>query len=240
MGMNLVDIHDALEKRRTFGVFDDFEWFISPHRWTSVLTDSGTAAVGDASKGILVLTPSDGTVADNDEAYVRTTNEVLLIAENKPIVVEGKIQFTETAAGVYNAFVGCLDAIGADTLVDNGAGMKTTFSGAAIYKVDGGTVWKCISSKSTTQTISTSTTSAGGSSYQTLRVEIRPVSSTVAEVTFWVDDQQLIDSTSNKPIKHTMNFTSATEMHVGAGCKLGAGTNNDVLNIDYLAWEMLR
>lgn len=236
----MLDLHDAILKRRTFGFLDDFEWFVTAHRWTSVLTDSGTAAVGDASKGILVLTPSDGSVADNDEAYIKTTNEVFLIAENKPILGECKLQFTETASGVYNAFFGFLDAIAANTLVDDGGGMKATFSGAAIYKVDGGTVWKCVSSKSTTQTISTSTTTAGGAAYQTLRIEIMPVTSTVAEVTFWVDDAVLLDSTSNRPIKHNMTFTSATEMQVGAGCKLGAGTNNDVLNVDYIAAAMLR
>lgn len=240
MGMNLLDFRDEVRKARTMGFLDDFEWYVTAHRWTTVVSDSGTVAVGDSSKGIIVLTPSDGSVADNDEAYLKSTNEVFLIANNKPIWGECYLQFTETTSGVYNAFFGFMDAIAANTLVDDGAGMKTTFSGAAIYKVDGGTTWKCVSSKSTTQTISTSNTTAGGSSYQKLAIHINPVSSTVAEVSFFVDDAVLIDSTTLKPIKHTMTYTSATEMQVGAGCKLGAATNNDTLNIDYIAAYMLR
>jgi hypothetical protein len=241
MGMNLVDLHDALIKRRTISIWDDFTWYVTAHNWTTVVSDSGTVAVGDAAGGIIVLTPSDGTVADNDEAYLKSTNEVFLIANNKPLLAEARVQFTEANTDDANIFFGVADAIGANTLVDDGAGMKTSFSGAAIYKVDGGTVWKCISSKSTTQTISTSLTTAGGATPQTLRIEIRPVTSTVAEVTFWVDGVQLRESTSRgeAPIKHQLTYTSATEMQVGAGVKNGF-TNLETLNIDYVAVEALR
>lgn len=239
MGVNLVDYHDALEKRRTVGVFDDFTWYVTAHNFTTVATDSGTVSVGDAAKGIVALVASDGTVGDNDETYIKSTNEVFLIANNKPILAEAKLQFTEANTDDANVFFGVMDAIAANTLVDNGAGLKTTFSGAAIYKVDGGTVWKCVSSISTSQTISTSTTTAGGSSYQTLRIEIQPINSTTAEVTFYVDGQQLIDSTTLRPIKHTITYTGATEMQVGAGVKNG-DTNLETLNIDYIAVEQLR
>ena len=238
MGVNLLEMPDKLLKRRTHSIFDDFYHYVTGDDFTTVASDSGTVADSDAVGGVLVVTPSDGSVGDNDESYVKTTQEVFLIAANKPLVAEARLKFTEANTDDANVFFGVKDAIAADTLLDNGGGMATSFSGACIYKVDGGTVWKCISSKSTTQTISTSTTTAGGA-YQTLRVEITPVSSTLAEVTFWVDGVQLIDSTSLKPIKHTMTYTSATEMNLGAGVKNG-DTNLETLYIDYIAAAQLR
>ena len=55
------------EAKDLFGVFDDFPWYISPHQWTSVLTDAGSASISaGAAGGVLALANSDGTVADND------------------------------------------------------------------------------------------------------------------------------------------------------------------------------
>jgi hypothetical protein len=239
MGVKLPEFHDSLLKYRTHGLFDDFPWYVTAHNFTTVASDSGTVSVGDAANGILAIVPSDGTVGDNDESYVKSTNELYLVADGKPLVGEARVQFTEANTDDANVFFGFANAIAADLLVDNGAGVKTSGSIFGLFKVDGGTVWKCISSISSSQTISTSTKTAGGSSYQTLRVEIQPVSSTVAEVTFYVDEQQLIDSTTLKPIKHVITYTGATEMQVGAGVKNG-GTNLETLNVDYIAVEQLR
>src|SRR3954462_13666997 len=118
----LLTLPDALENRREFGFFDDFEWYLSPHRWTSVLTDSGTASVGDAAGGILALVASDGTVADNDEAYARTTNELFKFANNKPLLFEARLQFPEANTDDANVLVGLIDAAAANTIVDDGAG----------------------------------------------------------------------------------------------------------------------
>lgn len=232
--MKLNRFPQSLAERGQISLFDDFTWFVTAHNWTSVLTDSGTASVGDAKGGILALVASDGTVADNDEAYIKTTAEIFKLAVGKPLYAEARIQFTEANTDDANVFFGFADNIAADTLVNNGAGLKTSFSGACIYKVDGSNVWKCVSSNSTSQTISTSNTTAGGSSYQTLRIEIRDVDGTSCEVTYFCDDQPLLDSTSRRPIKHTVAITSATEMQVGAGVKNG-DTNLETLNIDYIA-----
>jgi hypothetical protein len=242
MGKALVNLPDAFEKRRSVSLFDDFLWFVTAHQWTSVLTDSGTASVGDAKNGVLALVASDGTVADNDEAYVKSTQEVFLIAADKPILAEARVQFSEANTDDANVFFGIMDAIGANTLVDDGGGLKASFSGAAIYKVDGGTVWKCVSSLAGVQTVSTSTKAAGGTAYQTLRIEISPVSSTVAEVTFWVDGLPLYDAAilgRQVQIKHLVTYTGATEMTVGAGVKNG-GANLETLNVDYIGAFQVR
>lgn len=241
MGMNLVDIHDNLKLRRTAELWDDFHWYISPHLWTSLASDSGVTAPAatDASCGILSMATG---ATDNNEVDIATTKAIFLMAANKPMLAEAYIQYSEANTSAANVAFGFADSFGANLLVDDGAGPKTSFSGALIYKVDGGTAWKCVSSKSTTQTISTSTITAGGSSYQKLRIEIRPSQSgSVAEVTFWVNDQQLLDSAVSKPtpIKHNVTYTSAAQMQLGLYIKAGSA-NSETLLCDYIGAELLR
>ena len=237
--MRLLTHPRALVEKDQIGVFDDFLWFVTAHQWTSVLTDTGTAAVGDSANGIVVLTPSDGTVADNDEAYLKSTAEVFKFATQRAIYGECLLQFTEANTDDANVFFGFLDNIAANTIVDDGAGLKTSFSGAAIYKVDGGTVWRCVTSNGSSQSVTISTKTAGGSSYQRLRIELREVDGTNMEVTFFVDDQPLLDSNYRRPIKHNVAIASATEMQVGCGVKNGS-TNLETLNVDYIAAYQLR
>lgn len=225
---------EALRDADQYGFYDDFEWFVTAHRFTSVITDLGSASVGDSAGGILALVASDGAVADNDETYIRSTAEIFKFGVERVIFGECRLQYTEANTDDANVFFGFADAIAADTLVDNGAGMKASFSGACIYKVDGGTVWRVVTSNGATQTISTSTRTAGGASYQTLRIVMKEVDGTNMEVTFYVDNLPLVDATSRRPIKHNVAIASATEMHVGAGVKNGF-TNLETLNIDYIA-----
>lgn len=121
----------------------------------------------------------------------------------------------------------------ADTLVDNGGGIRTTGSSVAIYKVDGGTVWKCETTMNSAQTVSTSTKSSSSSSYQLLEIEAIDHSETEIEVCFLVDNQYLVDSTSNLRIVHRVTIASATEMAMFAGIKNGAATTVEQLNVDY-------
>ena len=194
--MKLNVFPQALAESGQFGFFEDFLWYTTAHLFTTVASDSGTVAVGDAKGGVVVVTPSDGTVGDNDESYLKSTAELFKFVAGQAIYGEALIQFSEANTDDANVFFGFADNIIADALVNNGGGMKTSFSGACIYKVDGSTVWKCVTSNGSSQTISTSLTTAGGSSYQKLRIEGRDVDGSNFEVTFFVDDQPLLDSTS--------------------------------------------
>lgn len=245
--MNLLRLPEDFIGRRHFRYEDDFQWYVTAHALTSVLTDSGTAAVGDAHGGGLVLSPSDGGVSDEDEAYVKSTNELFLFSNNKPLLFEAIINYSEAATNAANVGVGFCSAVAADTLRDAGAGMQTSFSGAVIYKVDGGTVWKCKSSIGSTATDSTSTSTAGGGVNERLRIEVRVVNS-YAEVSYFrsgVNDLissstaipavPLIDSTTLKPIKHTFAITSATEMNAFIGVKNGTAAQQAV-TVKRIAW----
>lgn len=224
-----------VEQRDQYNVFDDFFYFVSTDTWTSILTDSGTAAVTDAVKGVLALAASDGTVADNDQTLIKGTTEIFKFADGKPMFAEALIQFTEANTDDANVGFGVANAVAADLLRDDGAGPKTSGSFLMIYKVDGSNVWKVASSCNATQTISTSTATAGGSSYQRLRIEYMPLSSILAEAHFFVDGIQLLDSSTLKPIVHRFDHSdSPTEMQLFATVKNGGG-NLETLNIDYIA-----
>lgn len=243
MGMRLMDLPRSFLNRQVMLLEHDFTHYTTAtDGFSSVISDSGTVAVGDAAGGKLVVTPSDGSVADNDEAYIKSTNELFLFANNKPQVCETILQFTEINTDDANVMFGFMNAVAANSIVDDGAGPQASFSGAVIYKVDGGTVWKCASSIGTSNTISTTTSTAGGSLYQRLRIECT-CSNSVVEVNYFIDQlnqlasattsiapQPLIDSTTLKPIKHTFSVTSATEMNVFAGVKNG-GANLETLNL---------
>jgi hypothetical protein len=226
-----------LAQRNQFTVQDDFLRDVDSADWVTTLTDSGTASVGDAAGGIIALVPSDGTVADNDEAYIESANEVFKFAGDKPLLFEARVQFSEANVDDANVLVGLLDAVGANSLVDNGGGPPSSYSGAVFFKVDGGTVWQTETSNSTTQTtnelvasntnnLAKKAVTAGGSAYQTLRIEYQPYSSTNAYVSFFVDGVLCA--------QHDYIFTSATEMQIGIGVKNG-GANNETLNVDYVA-----
>jgi len=235
--VKLLELPDALKNRRQHTLFDDFDYYIDADLWTATLTDTGTAAVGDAANGVITLTPSDGSVADNDEAYLESTKEVFQLAADKPLLFEANVYFAEANTDDANVIVGLKDAVGANTLVDDGAGPPADYDGAVFYKVDGETVWRVESSNGTAQTTSVTDETAGGA-YQKLGIEVRPINSTTAEVLFYVDDRQVKDSSGNL-IKHTVALASQTELQVCFGVKNG-GANNQTLLIDYVCCTQLR
>lgn len=243
MAQRLIDLPDALKNRSTFGFFEDFLNDIDANIVVITATDSGTGAVGDAAGGILPLVASDGTVADNDETYAELPpNEVFKFAADKPLLFEARVQFTEANTDDANVIVGVKDAVAANTLLDNGGGPAASYSGAVFFKVDGGTRWQCETSNAGTQTttdlvasdannLSRATQTAGGSTYQTLRIEYLPYSSTNAYVNFYIDGVHVC--------QHDYIFTSATEMQACAGVKNG-DTNLETLNVDYAACYQAR
>lgn len=227
----LVKLGEFLENRESFGRESDFEHYVTADAYSTVVSDSGTVAVGDAVGGIVVLTPSDGTVGDNDEAYLKGTTEIYKFANNQPFRFEALVQFTEANTDDANIMVGVANAVAANHLQDNGAGPLASYSGACFYKVDGGTTWNVEVSVGATQVTEALTDTAGGASYQRLRIEFQPITSTVGECRFW------IDGVLKKVLSFT--YTGATEMQECFGVKNGS-TNLEVLNVDYASCRQLR
>lgn len=231
---NITRLPVQWQESDNFVVFDHFlSEALANLTYTTLATDSGTATVGDEAGGVITLAPSDGTVADNDEVAVHTINEVFLVANGKPISAKCRMKYSEANTDDANIFFGFANAIAADLLLDNGAGPKTSGNVIGLYKVDGGTVWRCVTRHSTTTNVtdSVSTTTAGGTAWQMLEIDIADGGgSGVAQVTFYVDGVILKDSSGN-PIIHPFTVSNATEMQFGVYVKNGSA-NNESVKID--------
>lgn len=233
---NVVRFPQVLREKDTFGIFSDFYNFATgTDGWTSLVVDGGTSvAVNDAVGGRVTLTTG---ATDNNEASLRSTTEIFLVAAGKPLFCEGRIQYTEANTDDANVFFGFMSALAANSLIDDGGGPRASGSIAGIYKLDGGTVWRCVTRDNDGEEVTASVTTAGGASFQTLRVEIVDSRSAYATVAFYVDDTTLKDS-NGKDITHTFTVASATEMNFGLYVKAGSA-NSETPIADYLgAWQL--
>lgn len=235
--MKLLDLPVDLAQRRQLNVWNDFINFTTAQDgWSSLAADTTvTVTAGDAAHGILAIDISN---TDENEGSVFTTKEVFKFADKKTMVFETKIGFT--AATTANVAVGFTDAVGANLMQDAGAGPKASGSMAIIYRQDdAGTKWRCRSQigAAVGKSDSLSSTAAGGD--QVLKIEVKPVSSTVAEITYWCDGVQLKDDTTGVAIKHLLTYTNATEMQAFVYAKTG-GSAALVVNVDYIAASQLR
>lgn len=235
---NLARFTSALWDLDTFVVWDDFWADQSDTFWIDTVTDSGSAAVGDVARGVMVLTPSDGTVADNDEAYLASANEVFILAASRPMYARGRLQFSEANVDDANILFGFASAVAANLIVDDGAGPRASGNIVCIEKRDGETQWRLTTRNGSAVTTTLSSNTAGGASYQTLEVIVQDYDAVNMQVVAKVDGVHLRDS-NNVPIRHFIAIASATEMQVCAGVKNG-GANLEVLNLDYIYAHQLR
>lgn len=219
--------------------FDDFLLDQSDINYIDTASDSGTVAAGDSVNGVVVLTPSDGTVADNDEAYIEFPNETLKYGTNRAFYLRAKLSATINTVSAINFAFGATDAPAADTIADNGAGVKTTGSTLVIEKRDGESAFRCTSACNGTATSTLSGTSVVSATDYVLEIMCNDWDSVSMQCSFKVNGQYLKDTNGNQ-IRHTVAIASATEMAMFAGIKLGASTNLDLLNVDYWGFSQTR
>jgi len=241
MGNLLVDnIGANLGMNRQYGFFEDFLEYTTGDLFSDVQADTGaTVAIDADGEGGLVLLTTGAT--DNNEAYLFSTRELFLFAANRPLVCEARIQYAEANTDDANVLFGFMDAIAANSLLDDGGGPKASYSGALFYKADRDTVWTVENSIGSTQkatqltadnSLDGTTQTAGGSAYQLLTIEVNPHGGGSSDITFWIDDVLVA--------KHKdQTYASATQMMVGCGVKAG-GANSEVVTVDYINAYQLR
>lgn len=229
---------DLILGRRNFGFFEDFHEFVTADLFTDTSADTGAAVAGIEGVGGQVTLTTGAT--DNNECYLHTTRELFLFAADKPIVFETRLKYTEANTDDANVCHGLMDAVGANSILDNGGGPKASYSGAVFFKSDGDTLWSVESSlagvQTTTQLSATNSLTKtaqvpGGGTWQTFRIEVVTISSTEAEVSFYIDGVLVA--------KHSLTYTSATEMQAFVGAKAG-DTNSEVVTVDYVSAYQLR
>lgn len=231
-----------LAEKDTLSLASDFHNFTTAQDgWTSLVADATTsAAVGDARGGILALATG---ATDNNEAMVRSTNEIFLPTASRPSFCRARINLTEANTDDANFFFGFASAAGANLLVDDGGDPRTSGSIFGIYKSDGDTVWHCYSRNGTTSTDTTTTIAnhMASGTYQELEVRIEEFSTTQCVVTFLVDGLYLRDDTVYAyPVTHRVAYASLTEMNFVA-CYIKAGSaNSEVPNVDWAIAAQVR
>ena len=235
-----IDLYGPLDFDRHFELKEDFEHYVDADKWTVTATDAGAATIADGVNGVIALTASDGSVVDNDETYLEQKLETWLFAQNKAFSFKARVQFTEANTDDANVFVGMANAVAANLLVDDGAGLRTSGSYVGFLKVDGGTVWRLVSRNTDVNNDATLVT-AGGASYQDLEFDVEDEGdgSSYVKVTFKINGQQIFNSATGRPFVQRVPIASATEMQVGFGVKNG-GANLETLNIDRVQARKVR
>lgn len=217
----------------TTRIFSHFEHYLTDGLFTTTATDSGSVAVQDSASGapsVIKLTPSDGSVTNNDETYV-TTDKVFLFLEGKPLIAEARVKFTEGATDDVNILFGFSSAAIADSLVDDGGGPPATYSGATMFKVDGGTVMQTEVSKAGVQVTDTDVGTRISGSWQVWRIVAMPIDAVTVRTTFYINNVQVSQL--------DMSITSHAAMHGIFGIKNGADTTAEGLFVDYARFEQV-
>ena len=225
--------------------FDDFHELDTTVRWTDTSADAGCApallADGTSSSVNLV------TAATNQFECLLGSNASWDISAGRPILFESRFKHTETGTTTANIFVGH-SSVGhtADMLLDDGGGIAASMSGFGLYKVDGGTYYKFVSSVTTTRYGDNTTKSAvQAGSWIGFRVEVRPISSTEAEIVPLIDlnggddYHQMKDYTSGLLIKHILTYTSYATSYLTLNVKAGSA-NAETLTVDWVRTSQRR
>ena len=236
-----------LEQRRIFSIADDFIYYVDTQMWTKSLATGGSAAASASGYGG-TLSIGSGTTQYND-CYVHSTNKPFLFGQDQPLIAEARVKWTEASTNQAGFVFGVasVGTTGGNLLNSTGTGLVTSFSGAVIFKVPGTAQWQTCSSLSTTQTITkVNTQDPNGNptdgNYHTLRVEFKPITSTLAEVTYFIDNQQLRGTTTPTAVMgivDQLTYTSAAAMYVVVGNQCGT-TSAETLLVDYIVAEQIR
>ena len=207
--------------------YDDFLSYHTTSLWTSTLTNIGTSAITTGLGGWLAINASDGSVADNDEAYVYGTSAAFQIQAGKDLWYECELMFTETNTDDNNIIAG-LSSIGtADFLLDNGGGPAANFDGLCFYKLDGGTTYNAAASQAANQTLLTAlATRVAGTP---VRLGIRTYSNNLA--TFFLNGAQ---------ITSTGTYLPTAAMRPVFGAKNGDITNVETLSVNWVRCFQIR
>ena len=248
-------VHDFEEhlKNNTFFIFDEFDHYVTADLWTTVADNSGTITVSDGVGGVVVIDPSDGTQADNDQTYMVQTTETFKFATGKPAFFACKVLPVSNTIGSANFIAGFKNAVAAEQLADDGAVPVVTGSGAFFYKLDGGTKWVTTAFADGTESVTNGVTTdhtVSNNTYDVLVIEVIPVSSTTSDVHFYSADlesdgdfsllERGLRTNGKQFVAQTITHSSATEMEVFFGVKEGAANLTTEFHVDWAYMAQLR
>ena len=262
MGMSKPDIHPNLQLRRTSGVFDHFNEYVSGsgHLWTSA-TSTGTVALattGLQEGGILLLT--SGAVA-GQYAAVQSTAAMWKFVAGKPMIFQTAFSYTEEASNLGVIFCGFTNDITAVLTSATGvpiAANSGTVSACGIYKIPGDTTWSVLLINGTTRLlVPTSSKCQNAAAMQEFIIQVMIPQANIIEATFWQGGlgapavttgapggptpmYPLSPGPAFQPVKLTAALTGAAAMKCGVISEAGtAAAAGQALSVDYIGTELL-
>ncbi len=230
--MKLMVFPPTMAVKGQFEVFDDFGNYTDGELWTKGGTTETVGVVASTAGGILSIATD---VTANHTGFVASTNANFQLLAGRNWYCEFFAQYTEANTNAAGIAVG-LSSVTTALLVATTAIPASSFTGALIYKPAAQTTWNAVSSNGTTQTITAGQQSSqpSSSAYQALRIEGRDVDGSNYEVTFFVNNEPLLDTTAfHRPIKQTVAISGAAAMKLVMFVIGTAGTNAETLLVDY-------
>ncbi len=204
-----------------FLLFDEFTK-LDTVQWSAVNDGAtGTNAVVDRKGGWVNIVTAG---ADNDYHYLTSAGEHFIFDATTPVLFQAKVRLTEANTDDANIVIGLTDTVTAGILVNDGAGVATSFDGALFYKVDGGSSWKFTTSNASAQTTTTPVAFTSGADY-VVGFVYSPMDGVTGKI------QPFINGVAYTP--HNITISGLEEMHVILGVKAG-GTSAETLGVDYV------
>lgn len=239
-------IPDELENgRKNATLVNDFFHYTTAEDFTTTASDSGSIATNATGlTGTITISPSDGTVGDNDETYLESTVRAFKFADDKNLLFYLEGVFTDVGTNNGNWILGFVEDVGANTLQDNGAGPPADYDGANFHKVDGGTNWLVEVSIGTTQSTKTTDITATSTSKQRFLIKCRMLTSTRMEASFWhaigsTAPLKQCKDTDGNVIKLTATVSSNAAMNAVVGAKNGS-TDHATIDVDFILAAVMR
>ena len=231
---------DYAGRRHSFQYWNDFDAEVDANELVVTAASTGTAVVGNGTWGIIPLITA---ATNNDDVTIEHPNEIVSFEADKPWTACFLIAWNEVNIDDENIAIGVANAPGSGMCVNDGGGfISTNTSCAVLFKVDGGTVWKCTAGASAaTQAANVKTSNVPASSgisgvnlgWQWCEIIWTPVSSTLGYVEFRINDRDLRDvSVEGQPrIRIPVVIGAAATMALFASIKAGAAQVS-TLNVD--------
>ncbi len=167
----------------------------TPPGFTATATSGTVAVVDQRGGGLSLLTQA----ADDALGFLISNSKLCVLAADKPFTFSADVRFAEANTSAANIFVGLSSTTATATLQTAGAGPAANYSGFGFFKTDGGSAnWSVEASNGTSQVTAelnavnsltkTACVAASGSTHQSLKVEVYPKTTTLADVVFLIDD----------------------------------------------------
>lgn len=204
---------------------------------------SAALTIADAAGGGYGrLTTGATTPADNNGVFLATQGEIFKFDAQHGFVLRSQLKFTPSGGNTDNILaIGLQNAPTEDNfLTDDGAGPRSDYWGAGIYKVDGGTTWICEVSVGATQ-VTLDTEIVADGSETTFEIEYLPAEGDAGygQVVFRINGEivRRPGTFAREPFTPQINLTGATEMKGLVGHKTGAASEL-VVDINAIGWAI--